>query len=894
MAHPASLRADSAAGRAERPPLPDSVLASRLLPPRLPRSCLPRRVACDTLLDGLDGGLCAVVAGAGWGKSTLLALGVERARMPAAWVSCDRRLRHATVFLAHVGAAVSRHVPKMGMPPTRGSVERQTARLANGIAAAVSEDLALVVDDAHLLWGHPAQEALQTLIADAPPQIHIVIASRTSFPFPTARMRAGGMAVLDERDLALDLHEAEHLLDGLGVPTTPFGVRMLHRRTEGWPAGLVLAAHGAVRDPRGATAGEDDAFAYLAEEVLARLPAEIDAFLLGTALLDRFTPGIAAAAADAPDAAEMLARLEADHLFVVRLDGEGDWFRHHHLLQAFLRRRLAAEGPDRVNARHRRAAAAWIEAGVPAEAVPHLLAAGDPAAAAAALEPEAERMVRTAEAETLTGWLADIPAEVRHGHPYLEVAEALLQHARGEHGAAIDTLDRAIAHHLDRGDTDAAASAFLRLLQVALASDRPHVGLEAGDRWLDRLAPGACALPAIQIAIATCGTWSFLRQAPAVRQLLLDTALLEHFTPRLAVAVTGRPDAEEVLVRLEGEGLFVVRVHGEGPWLRYHRLLRSFLCRRLASEGPWRLAARHRRAAAACRAEGLDAEAAHHLRAARDTRASEPPRPSARAGVAHSRASSVPGPPPRLCITSLGVFAVARDGAGVPGLCTGRQKARTLLAILLCAPGAVHREELMEWLWPHLPPPRARAALHSALYALRRMLSPGAGRGAGCDIVTADGEAYRLELADEDEWDGGRLIALSAAARGMRGDTRLARLLAAERLLSGPFLPEWPYDPWSEPRRAQIEREERAVLEGLAEELVSCGRPLEAASRYERLIAREPEGERWHRALMEVYGRTGERARALRQYATCRRVLRESLGVEPSDATVRLHRELLG
>jgi DNA-binding SARP family transcriptional activator len=230
----------------------------------------------------------------------------------------------------------------------------------------------------------------------------------------------------------------------------------------------------------------------------------------------------------------------------------------------------------------------------------------------------------------------------------------------------------------------------------------------------------------------------------------------------------------------------------------------------------------------------------------------------------------------------------------VPELTCGRQKARTLLAILLSADGALHREVLLEWLWPHLPPERALASLHSALYALRQVLEPGTGRSAPSTLVVTDGEAYRLSLGPGDEWDAAAFLRLARAGQSSAAlELRLERLLAAEAAWTGPFLPEWPYEDWAAPRRAEVERAYLEVLERLAESLTEARQARGAIARYQRLLDVDPEREGWHRTLMEAFVRAGERGLALRQYHACRTLLRERLGVEPSPETRALYAKLL-
>jgi DNA-binding SARP family transcriptional activator len=243
-------------------------------------------------------------------------------------------------------------------------------------------------------------------------------------------------------------------------------------------------------------------------------------------------------------------------------------------------------------------------------------------------------------------------------------------------------------------------------------------------------------------------------------------------------------------------------------------------------------------------------------------------------------------------LVTLGGFWVHREGHRLTDADFGRQKARTLLAVLACARGAVHREALIDIIWPSLSVEKGVAALHSTLYALRRALEPQLSAGEQSSLVVAEGTTYRLVLGEHGRWDAEEFLRLARAAIATEPDG-LPRLLEAEARYTGQLLPQWAFAPWTEPLRTELEETHRAVLVRAAEELAAAGRPAEAISRYRLLLALEPEREGWHRALMRVYARSGERGLALRQYEACRRIMVERLGVEPSRETRSLHAELL-
>jgi DNA-binding SARP family transcriptional activator len=268
-----------------------------------------------------------------------------------------------------------------------------------------------------------------------------------------------------------------------------------------------------------------------------------------------------------------------------------------------------------------------------------------------------------------------------------------------------------------------------------------------------------------------------------------------------------------------------------------------------------------------------------------------------RAGAGRRRMGGVRELPfrrPGLRITTIGGFAVERAGRPAGAIEFERQKARSLLAALLCAGEPVHRERLLEWFWPEVAPERGLACLHTTLHAVRRGLEPELRRGAASGFLTRQGSSYRLELRERDRWDAGLVLqaareASSAAGAGLP----LPRLEEVEALCDGTFLPEWPYDDWSQGRRLQIQEASRLLTERLAEAQMAAGHPEGAASRYRRLLALEPERESWHRGLMRAYFQAGELGLALRQYDVCRTLLRRKQGSEPGRETRALYLELL-
>jgi ATP/maltotriose-dependent transcriptional regulator MalT/DNA-binding SARP family transcriptional activator len=473
------------------------VLRRRLLPPQPPTPCIPRTALVGRIVDSLDDRLVTIIAGAGYGKTTVLRLAVDRLHRPWVWCSCDDRLDDGGLLLRHLAAGLGQRYPGFGARLTgSGTLRDQVDDFCEEVAETVPEDVVMILDDVHLL-PPPAQDAVAALVDELPSAGHLAIAGRSPLPLPLARLRAGHLLELGEPDLALTLDESAGLLDAVGLRLGDREIARLHGDVEGWAAGLILSAQAGGAEGR-------PQIEYLAEEVLMRQPPDVQRFLLETSILDRFDPLLAEAVTRRPDAGEVIADLVGRHLFTVRLGDDAGSVRYHHLFQAFLRRRLEEEPADVVRELHRRAAAALLAAGENLDAVTHFLAAGDPVAGARALEPVAESLVTSPQAHSLLELLDAMPPAVWSDNPRLVTARAALLLIRGEHEASFEEFERAIEQLLALGDHERAAAALLRLLQSMItAGTRPARRIEAGERYIGRIDPGARALPAARILLAS-------------------------------------------------------------------------------------------------------------------------------------------------------------------------------------------------------------------------------------------------------------------------------------------------------------------------------------------------------------------------------------------------------
>ena len=449
----------------------DVLLATKLHVPRPQPGFVPRPRLAEALSEGLARRLILVCAPAGSGKTALLADWAPSGSRPVAWLSLDAADNDPVRFWRHTVAALDRARPGIGEraglllgPPALASFEGLVTALINDLAAQPGDgEVLLVLDDYHLIDAQPVHASLAFLLEHLPPGLHLVLASRADPPLPLARLRAGGqLSELRTADLRFSTEEAAALLrESAGADLPAAAVAALAARTEGWVAGLRLAALSLARqaDPAGFVAAFSGSHRYvldyLTEEVLDRQQEELRTFLLETSLLERLSAGLCDAVTGRTDSRAMLERVERAGLFLVPLDEVRDWWRYHHLFADLLRARLQQQRPGRVVSLHR-AAAAWCEDhGLADDAVRHALAAGDPAWAARLVERYADAFLLRSEDATLQRWLAALPAGLAGSRPRLLLAQArlaLLSHRVEAAEVALDAAERALASAPGVGD----------------------------------------------------------------------------------------------------------------------------------------------------------------------------------------------------------------------------------------------------------------------------------------------------------------------------------------------------------------------------------------------------------------------------------------------------------
>lgn len=380
---------------AETPPYP--FIRTKLhIPGRRAESVARTRLL--TLLDERSTGrLILVHAPAGFGKTTLVVEWLHHTETPAAWYALDERDNDFTRFLLYLIAAIQTQIPHFGQdlcagllqPPPPSNQLAMDALLSE--LAIVPQDFVLVLDDYHLILSDEIHHHIAALIDYLPPQVRLIITSRVAPKLPLAKWRARGQLVeVTASDLRFDRRESQAFLRAtMALALSDQAIAELEERTEGWAAGLQLAAlslRGAT-DQRAAihsfTGSDRHVADYLISEVMARQPASIQYFLERTAILEQFNSSLCDYLLEIDDSHHWLETIDRENIFLVALDNRREWYRYHHLFGELLRTRLAQTMGDEGMARlHRRAAAWYAQEGQTDDAIRHALAGDDAATAA--------------------------------------------------------------------------------------------------------------------------------------------------------------------------------------------------------------------------------------------------------------------------------------------------------------------------------------------------------------------------------------------------------------------------------------------------------------------------------------------------------------------------------
>ncbi len=449
-----------------------TLLGTKLYIPK-PRKALVRRIRLiDRLNTGFERKLTLISAPAGFGKTTLLSDWIAQSQLPVAWVSLDSGDNDPVYFIKYIIAALQSIESKFGesaltllQSPQQLPLDVIIINLIQDIEN-ISDNFVLVFDDYHSIDTGKIHQLVDLLIDRMPPQMHLVIATRVDPNLPLSRLRVRNqLNEFRSSDLGFTLDETVQFFNKvMNLDISIQDIEILETRTEGWIAGLQLAAlsiqgRSDISDFIKSFAGDDRLIVdYLAEEVFNFQPENIQNFLLQTSILNRLSEPLCDCVTNQKGSQKMLEELERANLFLVPLDNKRCWYRYHHLFSDLLRQRLYQKKHDIVNQLHLKASK-WFEANnLIEEAIEHALASKDFDRAAHLME--VFRMIKWQGGDQvlLFKWLDQLPNEHKLNKPNLGICHAKILLENGQPEAAEKILDRLEKTHITHLKRDRVAS----------------------------------------------------------------------------------------------------------------------------------------------------------------------------------------------------------------------------------------------------------------------------------------------------------------------------------------------------------------------------------------------------------------------------------------------------
>jgi LuxR family transcriptional regulator, maltose regulon positive regulatory protein len=420
------------------------LLATKLTIPSLCYEKIIHRQRLYWLLDAaLYYPIVLVSAPTGFGKTTLIAQWAREKEIAAAWVSLEKADNELTRFWCYIMAALNNQQPALyqqiecGLKPSSLlQIEVFLTDLINTLMH-LNKNLFLVLDDYQIITDQAIQHSMIFLLTHLPPQLHLIIVTRSDPPLTIARLRVQGkLTEIRATDLLLTIDETHVFLDQvMDLPLTDQQITTLWQRTEGWIAGLQLATLSiAGHHSTDAIQHFIDTFAgsnryilpYLFDEVLRPQSAEIQYFLLSTSILDRFSPALCNTIIGRNDSIELLEQLEQANLFLFLLDEQERWYRYHHLFADLLRYHLHQQYPEQETRLHQRASIWYEQQGMTNAAIHHALRSGLLERAADLLEHTSWSLLQQQEHSLISTWLSQLPESLFRQRPPLSYLRASL------------------------------------------------------------------------------------------------------------------------------------------------------------------------------------------------------------------------------------------------------------------------------------------------------------------------------------------------------------------------------------------------------------------------------------------------------------------------------------
>ncbi len=480
-----------------------SLLQTKLHIPRSRSNIVARPQLVQKLDTNRKRKLSLISAPAGFGKTTLLSEWINGSKQPVAWLSLDKGEDDPVRLLTYLTAALGTIEADLGAgtlglldSPQHPPLEALVAALINDIDGR-AESFILILDDCHLVEAQGAYDLVDFLLERMPDNLHIVMSGRVDPPLPLAHLRAQGqLTEIRASDLRFDSNEVATFLNKLmELDLSDDDLKALEGRTEGWIAGLQLAALSLQKRDDEEKQEFIQSFSgshhfiidYLVDEVMSRQSEELQDFLLRTSILDRFCAPLCDEVLEISNSRQKLERLEHENLFLVPLDNERRWYRYHHLFADFLRLRLDVTEPDRAQELHKRASAWYLHNGYAEEAAEQALSGKEYGLAAELLEDLAETYWRRGQPSTLTRWMEMLPREQIESRPGLSIHYAWVLRLNGQNLAAEKMLEAAEqALSVANGDSSSDGQGTLsrhdqRQLQGRIAAIRASIAFWKAD-----------------------------------------------------------------------------------------------------------------------------------------------------------------------------------------------------------------------------------------------------------------------------------------------------------------------------------------------------------------------------------------------------------------------------
>lgn len=448
------------------------ILSSKLTTPHTAGTI--RRERLISLMSEAPGKrLTTVVAGAGYGKTTLVAQAESCWKTQTVWYRLDEFDRDFVTFLSYLVAAIRGFHSEFGLATLQhlseahhvnSELQPVLSTFLCEIEDSIRQDLTIVLDDYHSVKeSQEINEAIEILLRDLSPLLHLILISRSEPAFPLSRLRAR-REVLDirEENLAFTVGETGQLYEKIfDISLSSNSIDGIHDKMEGWIAGLILLCH-SLRGKAPEEIQENllklrgsrrTVFRYLEENVYGALTHETQRFLIKTSILLRIHATFCDRLLNTDNSSRILRYLEDNHLFTASVDDDGQWYSYHQLFRDFLLGRLKEElGHESIVMLHLNAATLLEGSAEEDDAVRHYLSAGEYERACSLLKKVGKRLFSEGRFQLLSSYLGGIPAVFLDDHPWLRFLQAQLAGLRGKHRSAIEQYDRAVHRFIMQKD----------------------------------------------------------------------------------------------------------------------------------------------------------------------------------------------------------------------------------------------------------------------------------------------------------------------------------------------------------------------------------------------------------------------------------------------------------